>query len=227
MPDPNQTFYDCRRDNHTPVGTRNADLCSRWLRSQGIEYKNILTNADGSLRLNLSGTRIADLSPLAILPVTHLCLAGCWRITDFTPLRRMRLAWLNLKRTGITDLSPLRNLPLIHLSLYWTRVATLSPVARLPLRRLDIRFTQVTSLSPCRRMPLEELSFFPGRIRRGLDTLRSIGTLATINRRKAEEFWGRRGGQARCSAHAFNTQAFRGTGANPLASSREDQAQSV
>ena len=194
MPNPDLAFYDCCRNSVPPVSTRNADLCSRWLRSQEIEHKHILANADGSLRLNLSGTRIADLSPLVVLPLTHLCLAGCWRIKDFTPLRRMRrLTWLNLKRTGITDLSPLRGLPLAHLSLYWTKVSTLAPLAHSPLCWLDIRFTQVTSLLSCRRMQLEELFFFASRIRRGLDSLRTIGTLKRINRRTAANFWGRRG----------------------------------
>ena len=197
MPDPDLTFYDCRRENETPVRKESVDLCSRWLRSQNIEFKNILANADGTLRLNLSGTRISDLSPLTILPLTHLCLAGCWRVKDFTPLGRMRLVWLNLKRTGITDLSPLRNLPLIHLSVYWTKVATLSPVARLPLRRLDIRFTQLTPLLSLQRMPLEELRFFPSRIKRGMDSLRSIGTLKRINRWTAREFWERRNDRPR------------------------------
>ena len=168
------------------------DLCSRWLRSQSIEYKGIHANPDGTLRLNLSGTRIADLSPLTILPVTHLCLAGCWRIKDFTPLRRMRLVWLNLSSTSITDVSPLRHLPLIHLSLCRTQVKTLTPLACSPLRRLDIRSTRVTTLLSCRRMPLEELSFFANRIRRGLDAIRIIGTLERINRRTAADFWGRR-----------------------------------
>ena len=59
MPEPNLTFYDCCREGDpSVVGTQNVDLCDRWLRSQGIEYKGILANADGSLRLNLSDTKI-------------------------------------------------------------------------------------------------------------------------------------------------------------------------
>lgn len=193
MHDANLTFYDCRREDETPVGIQNVDLCSRWLRSQGIEFKSINANADGSLRLNLSGTKSVDLSALTLLPLTHLCLAGCWRITDFAPLRKMGLVWLNLTRTDITDLSPLRNLPLTHLSLCRTKVTLLSPVARLPLRCLDIRSTQVTTLLSLRRMPLEELSFFASRIRRRMDSLRSIGTLKRINRWTPEEFWKRYG----------------------------------
>jgi hypothetical protein len=195
MPDTNLTFYDCRREDETPVGKQNVDLCGRWLHSQHIEFKSINANADGSLRLNLSGTRAVDLSALTLLPLTHLCLAGCWRITDFNPLRKMDLIWLNLTRTGITDLSPLRNLPLTYLSLCRTKVATLSPVARLPLRWLDIRSTQVTTLLSLRRMPLQELFFFTSRIRRGLNLLRSIGTLTRLNGKTPEEFWARHDGR--------------------------------
>jgi hypothetical protein len=168
MRDANRTFFDCHGKDVTPVGIQNVDLCSRWLGSQEIEYKSIQANADGSLRLNLAGTKNLNLSALTLLPLTHLCLAGCWRITDFTPLLQMRLVWLNLTRTDITDLSPLRNLPLTHLSLCRTKVITLSPLRRMPLRVLDIRSTQVTSLLPVRRMPLEEVSFFANRIRRGM-----------------------------------------------------------
>jgi hypothetical protein len=191
MHDTNHSFYDCCCEDETTVGKQNVDSCSRWLRSQKIEFKSIQANADGSLRLNLSGTKAVDLSALTNLPLTHLCLAGCWRITDFNPLRKMGLVWLNLTRTDITDLSPLRNLPLTHLSLCRTKVATLSPLSRLPLRWLDIRSTRVTNLLPLRRMPMEELLFFACRIRRGMNLLRTIGTLTRINRRTAEEFWNR------------------------------------
>ena len=67
---------------------------------------------------------------------------------------------------------------------YSTKVATLSP-----LRRLDICFSPVTSLLPCRRMPLEELMFHASRIRRGLGSMRAVGTLKRIKRRSAAECW--------------------------------------
>jgi hypothetical protein len=193
MPDVNQSFYDCRREGETPAGHLSVQFCSLWLRRQGIEYKSIHGNADGTLRLNLSGLNVCDLNPLTILPLTHLCLAGCWRIADFTPLRKLGLVWLNLTRTGITNLSPLRNLPLAHLSLCRTRVADLSPMTRVPLRVLDIRSTQVTRLFPLRQMPLEEMYLYPSRVSNGLQSLRSIGTLTRINRCRVEDFWERYG----------------------------------
>lgn len=88
MPDVNQSFYDCRREGETPAGHRSVQFCRLWLRRQGIEYKSIHGNDDGTLRLNLSGLNASDLNPLTILPLTHLCLAGCWRIADFTPVAK-------------------------------------------------------------------------------------------------------------------------------------------
>jgi hypothetical protein len=61
------------------------------------------------------------LASLTELPLTHLCLQGCYGIRDFSPLGRMRLLWLNLCRTRMTDLSVLAGLPLRHLDLRGTR----------------------------------------------------------------------------------------------------------
>ena len=129
------------------------------------------------------------MAPLTELPLTHLCLQGCYGITDFSPLRQTRLTWLNLCRTKMMDLSPLAELHLLHLDLRGTRIADLLPLANVPLRSLDIRFTGIGDVLPLVGMPLEELSFHPSRLHTGLGRLRVIGTLKTINRRVAAEFW--------------------------------------
>ena len=77
----------------------------------GIRYKSLYVGVDRTFCLNLSGTIITDLSPLRALPLTHLCLQGCFKIADFSPLGDMSLTWLNLCRTRVTDLSPLGNPP--------------------------------------------------------------------------------------------------------------------
>jgi hypothetical protein len=46
----------------------------------GIRYKSLYVGSDGTFGLNLAGTIITDLSPLAALPLTHLCLQGCREI---------------------------------------------------------------------------------------------------------------------------------------------------
>lgn len=62
----------------------------RQLDALGIKYKNLHANNDGTLCLNLSGTRITDLSSLTELPLSHISLQGCYGITDFSPSRHMR-----------------------------------------------------------------------------------------------------------------------------------------
>lgn len=186
-------LFHCHLDGEGGEREANGRHLRRRLDSMGVRYKSLHVGTDGTLWLNLSGMPIVSLSSLTELPLTHLCLQGCYGIADFTPLDEMRLVWLNLCRTSVTDLSPLARLPLIHLDLHRTRTTDLSPLKDLPLRSLDIRFTKVTDLSPLGRTPLEELSFYPSRIVRGLDLVRGLGSLATINRRPAKAFWRRHG----------------------------------
>ena len=193
MNDAFPAFFHCHLDDK--YGETESDSQDFRLRldAMGIRYKSLHVGDDRAVFLNLSGTTISDLSPLAVFPLTHLCLQGCYEIADFSPLKDMSLIWLNLCRTKITDLSPLGKLPLSHLDLHRTRTTDLIPLKDVPLRSLDIRFTRITDLSPLRRMPLRELSFYPSRIVCGLALLRGIGSLATINRRPAEAFWRRYG----------------------------------
>ena len=183
-------FY-CYRDNDSEEIRLETRRLKRRLDARGVSYKSLYVECDGSCWLNLSGTITADLSPLKYIPVTHLCLQGCYQISDFSPLAGMKLNWLNLSRTGITDLSSLGEMPLSCLKLCRTRTTSLLPLKTTFLRSLDIRFTGITDLSPLKCIPLQELSFFPGRIEKGLHSLRDIETLKKINRRPATDFWKR------------------------------------
>ncbi len=159
------------------------------LRQEGIKYKSIQTD-NGVYGLNLSGTWITDLSPLVKLPVTHLCLQGCYGIKDFSPLRDMeKLVWLNLSRTNIKYLSVLKRLPLSYLRLWRTQASSVIPLRKTLLATLDIRFTQIVNVSPLESVPLQELFFFPTRIKRGVVCLKNIVTLKRINRKYSQEFW--------------------------------------
>jgi hypothetical protein len=184
-------LFHCHEDEDFSKKVRDQKNVRKRLEAIDIKYKSLRVGHDGTCYLNLSGTRITDLSSLKGLPVTHLCLQGCFGVADVSPLEELSLKWINLCRTNVTDLSPLRNLPLAHLPLYRTRITDLSPLKDVQLRSLDIRFTMITDLSPLRRMPLQELSFFPSRISKGMTCLRSVTTLKGINRRPATEFWRR------------------------------------
>ena len=187
-------WFHCHGDDRD--GEREGDRrrFQHQLDALGIKYKSLHVGTDGRFGLNLSGTLIRDLSLLETLPLTHLCLQGCYAIADFQPLGGMSLIWLNLCRTRVRDLSPLEKLPLCHLDLRRTATTDLLPLKDMPLRSLDIRFTKITDLSPLRRTPLQELSFHPGRIEGSLAMLVTMQSLERINRMTAEEFWKRHGG---------------------------------
>jgi serine/threonine protein kinase len=102
----------------------------RWRTDERIEAL-----PDGTLRVDLSGLQVRDLSALRGLDVRELNLADT-DVSDATLLRGLKLRALDLTRTGIDDLSPL---------------------AAMPLEFLQLRGTEVTSLEPLRGMPLVEL----------------------------------------------------------------------
>ena len=121
--------------------------------------KRLTVRDDGLLTLDLSGTKIADLAPLAGMPLGELNLLGCGEIADFAPLRELRsLTSLELGRTRIGDLSPLRGLPLVELRLASTRVSDISPLRGMPLKELVLWNTHVTDFSPLAGMPLATFS---------------------------------------------------------------------
>jgi hypothetical protein len=187
----NSDAFFCHPEEERRQGEDDALSFRRRLEKMAIPFKSLHLGSGGTLCLNLSGTRITDLAPLKELPLTHLCLQGCYGITDFSPLGKMRLSWLNLCRTRIMNLSVLSHMPLLHLDLHRTRTTDLLPLGCTRLACLDIRFTAIRDVSPLGQLPLEELSFHPGRIEDGLGLLHGMRTLKTINRRPATDFWKR------------------------------------
>ena len=183
-------FY--RPQQQTSQNRNRERILHSRLQTAGISYKSLHVAEAGGCLLNLSGTKVTDLSLLIGMPLTHLCLQGCFGIEDFSPLGRMALDWLNLSRTRIVGLTPLARLPLRYLRLWRTKVEDLSPFSQVPLESLDIRFSQVSDLTPLKSVPLRELFFFPQRITQGLQGLRDIRTLCRINGRDPARFWDRR-----------------------------------
>ncbi len=118
--------------------------------------KRLTVRDDGLLALDLSGTKINDLSPLADMPLGTLNLNGCDQITDFAALSECRgLTSLQLAHTKIDDLAPLRNLPLTDLGLGNTDIFDVSVLQGMKLNKLDIQNTEVADLKPLAGMPLK------------------------------------------------------------------------
>jgi serine/threonine protein kinase len=160
-----------------------------------------------------SCTQIQDLKPLEGMPLTTLLLASCKQIRDLTPLHSMKLTKLNLDSWEIQDLTPLKGLALVELSLNGcTKVSDLTPLKGMPIR--DLRLTdcglvhdltplagmplqklyldkgnQVRDVTPLKGMSLTEIRIVAKNITKGMDLLRSMKSLTSINSMSAEEFW--------------------------------------
>jgi serine/threonine protein kinase/Leucine-rich repeat (LRR) protein len=114
---------------------------------------------DGRLALDLSETRVIDLSPLAGAPLAVLDVSKSKDLTDLAPLRGIDLLELNLGETGVADLAPLRDMRALEkLEMSASKVADLSPLSTLRLRSLHLYGCPVHDLTPIRKLPLEELN---------------------------------------------------------------------
>jgi len=137
--------------------------------------------------LNVSGEKLADLSPLEGMKLTLLVCVGT-QVSDLSPLQGMPLTELVCYGSRISNLSPLKQAKLTYLHCDSTEVSDLSPLQGMQLTGLLIRITKVSDTSPLKGMPLVQLAldFKP---ERDTEILRSIKTLKTINDKPAAEFW--------------------------------------
>ena len=129
--------------------------------------------------VNLFGTRVSDLTPLAGAP--------------------LRMLWLN--ETPVESIAALRGAPLVSLTLHKTRVRDLSPLEGSRIQRLHVGETPVDDLSPLAKLNLTRLIFTPAKIKSGIEGIRAMASLRELdivfddpNQRKPmppEVFWRR------------------------------------
>jgi hypothetical protein len=114
---------------------------------------------DVAVALQFSTDQVTNLMPVrALTQLTSLDVAGeTGKLTDLSPLKSMKLTWLNCSRTRVSDLSPLQGMPLNYLACSGTDVSNLTPLKGMPLRYLFCACRQVSDLSPLRDMPLQHL----------------------------------------------------------------------
>lgn len=116
---------------------RGLDLAVLSLAETVVSDLGPLSGA-GLRELDLSGSRVADLSVVGRMAgLRALALRGC-PVSDLSPLRGLQLVRLELAQTRVTDLSPLRGMPLLRLGLAGLEVAGLEPLAGAPLEVLDL-----------------------------------------------------------------------------------------
>ena len=137
-----------------------------------------------ALALDLAGTRITDLAPLAALDGIEkldLSRAPPESLASLPALPDLRE--LDLSGSQVRDLSPLVRQPALEsLDLGWTPVARLDALTGLPkLRRLVLAGTAVTDLTPLTALPdLQELDL-SARPSSGLESMQLIPTLRALH----------------------------------------------
>jgi eukaryotic-like serine/threonine-protein kinase len=114
---------------------------------------------DGRLALDLSGTKVIDLSPLAGAPLGELDVSDSGELTDLAPLRGLNLVELNISGTAVTDLAALRKMyGLRKLNLADSKVTDLTPLNALRLDDLNLKGTHIFDIGELRGMKLKTLN---------------------------------------------------------------------
>jgi Leucine-rich repeat (LRR) protein len=106
--------------------------------------------------------KVTDISPVrALMGLRMLDCGGTsadkGQLSDLSPLKDMKLTFLNCSETQVSDLTPLKDLQLTELLCNGTRVSDLTPLKQLKLTRLTFKGTQVSDLSPLEGMMLTDL----------------------------------------------------------------------
>jgi hypothetical protein len=126
----------------------------------------------------------------------------------YCPLEGMPLQHLTLDNTLVSNINALQEMPLEFPGISFTHVEDLSPLKGMPLKELRIARSTVKDLGPLTGMQLNSLILshtFPGsyarrkwdeipttnRYSRGIDGIRNMESLQTIDKIPAEEFWRR------------------------------------
>ena len=145
-----QQFATARRRIQTVKETGATELDLSGLRKLAVLPPEI-AQLSTLQSLNLTRTRVGDLTSLVSLTnLRYLDIDGT-NVTDLTPLASLTgLQILDLSRTGVSDLTPLAGLTALEvLHLGRTQVIELAPLAKLTgLQRLTLPSTQVSDLTP-------------------------------------------------------------------------------
>jgi serine/threonine protein kinase/Leucine-rich repeat (LRR) protein len=120
--------------------------------------RRLTVRDDGRLALDLSGTKVTDLSLLVGAPLATLDASNSKDLTDLSPLRGLALVELNVSGTSVADLTPLRGMQTLEkLNVLGSKVSDLAPLDALRLKSLNLASCGVSDLTPVQKMPLEEV----------------------------------------------------------------------
>ncbi len=127
---------------------------------------------------------VTDISPLwalAGLQVVRMDGLNGGQLADLTPLRDMKLTFLQFRSNKVSDLSPLKGLPLTVLDITSNPVVDVSPLQGMQLTSLTCKgCSKLSDLSPLKGMPLTALNFQGTKVS-DLSPLEDSKTLTSLN----------------------------------------------
>jgi hypothetical protein len=135
----------------------------------------------------------SDLSFLLGMPVVELRVHKCTNEVDLAPLVGMPLQRLTIYCDKLTDISHLAGLPLRRVVLSGGHgempLRDIRSLAEQSLQHLDIGKTMVTDLTPLKSCNLSTIVFNSKRVTNGVEVLRDMPELQSINDTAAKTFW--------------------------------------
>ena len=127
--------------------------------------KRLTIRENGRLALDLSDTKVTDLTPLAGAPLAALDVSKSQELTDISALRGLDLVELNLSGTGVADLAPLRDMHTLEkLNVAGSKVADLAALRALRLKSLNFVGCPISDLRAIQKMPLEDVNLRETRV---------------------------------------------------------------
>jgi Leucine-rich repeat (LRR) protein len=147
------------------------------------------------IALDFSRSNVSDLLLIKSLPTLKELVFADTPVSDLAPLRGMALTALGCQVTAVADLSPLKGMALTKLELFRAKVSDLSPLRGMPLRIFDCSETAAFDLTPLDGMALSEITLTPKNIAEGLNAIRQMKSLKTLQVRwdtdklAPAEFW--------------------------------------
>lgn len=137
--------------------------------------------------LSIAETSVSDLSPLEGMHLEAIDAMAARLLTDIRPLAGMPLQRAFFYHTAVRDLSPLIGAPLKTLGLSGAPVRDFSPLKGMPLESLTL--WTVEDFTPLEGLPLKALYWETPRPAKGIETIRRMPGLVTINRKPVARFW--------------------------------------
>ena len=161
----------------TPLGS--LKLVELEMRETNVETLGPLGAMFTLEKLDISGTKVADLTPLEKLRLKSLNFRGC-PVYDLTPIKNMPLEEISLRDTRVTSLAPLIGMPIKSIELANAPLVDFSALAQLPLERCYCQNIQISDLAVLRGRPLKELVLWNCHQARNFTALKDIETLELL-----------------------------------------------